>query len=442
MYKFLSIIIGLLSLSLVTKAQIDPQTIVGISTKVGVEDQGVGYYDDMSFGVSGNDMMYEIRRLGVKVLSLPGSDKLIEDDAKEKFISYYRKLREAGGTDLKVFISQRKWDVHVESQQESWAAFVAYIYEAFKAEGWEDMIVGCIFDENRRLWGEQSSKALWDDRHNGVLGALDRLNAKTNDAFKTRTVLIHGKGYGSQFLGVKASSDALDFPAEMTKRCYNYAYNFKFFEATPRDDDNNIIQPETLTLEAWKDHFINYCAFKEVKDLGVPMVFLGDSGEGIRAKSFTSNTYGKPGQYVISALRDVFYEYRWSGMIFGPFFVEKMEGQKSIGRTLLYEAVDGKLIANEDGGVVAAWGKWYLTTRLPARLDQTEIQDYSIYPNPTNCYLNITAGDMIQEICIHSLDGTLLKRFEKNTIKLDVSFLASGVYLLKINNEVKRFIKL
>ena len=125
------------------------------------------------------------------------------------------------------------------------------------------MVVGCAFDENRPLNDSQSSQQLWVDYHTAIPKAMDKLNSKTDNAFKTRTVLIHGKGYGSQFLGVKASEEITGFKKAMQSRCANYGYNFKYFQAG---------MPEQKTLEGWKDHFKTYCSFKEVAECGVPMV--------------------------------------------------------------------------------------------------------------------------------------------------------------------------
>ena len=156
------------------------------------------------------------------------------------------------------------------------------------------VVVGCSFDENDNLRDKPSDKKMWDDRHRGILACLEKLNELTDGDFKKRTAFIHGKGMGSQFRGVKASSDDLAFPNEMQKQVGNYAYNFKFFQTG---------FPEATSKQAWMNFFDSYCGFDDLKELDVPLIFVGDSGDGIKGTAFDVNNkvYGKCGPFVMSA---------------------------------------------------------------------------------------------------------------------------------------------
>ncbi|MEN8702689.1 MAG: sulfatase-like hydrolase/transferase, partial [Polaribacter sp.] len=75
--------------------------------------------------------------------------------------------------------------------------------------------------------------------------------------------------------------------------------------------------------------------------------------------------------------------------------------------------------------------------------------NFNIYPNPTEKFFNLELNETntIEEVTIFSIGGKLIKKIipkELNT-KIDVSYLNSGVYIIKVKNEggisIKKLIK-
>ena len=80
-------------------------------------------------------------------------------------------------------------------------------------------------------------------------------------------------------------------------------------------------------------------------------------------------------------------------------------------------------------------------------LDENGIEDFVVYPNPTNGLLNIqlfkTHSEMILEL--FDLKGVLIQRQEQNGLSLlqiDLSDLNSGTYIIRLsNNELDEVFK-
>ncbi|PQJ78702.1 T9SS type A sorting domain-containing protein [Polaribacter porphyrae] len=74
-----------------------------------------------------------------------------------------------------------------------------------------------------------------------------------------------------------------------------------------------------------------------------------------------------------------------------------------------------------------------LTKNVPLSIENNELLGFSMYPNPTNNVLNISAKGAIQNAEIFNVLGKRVKSFNVNDTKetLDVSDLASGIYLVK-----------
>lgn len=65
-----------------------------------------------------------------------------------------------------------------------------------------------------------------------------------------------------------------------------------------------------------------------------------------------------------------------------------------------------------------------------------------VYPNPTSDYLKIENAKINSEYQILSLDGKLVQAGKINAnSQLNVSNLAKGIYVLKVNNQVLKFLK-
>ena len=87
---------------------------------------------------------------------------------------------------------------------------------------------------------------------------------------------------------------------------------------------------------------------------------------------------------------------------------------------------------------------FYLVKSSTLSVDDNSLSNFSLYPNPSinSVELNST-NTPISEISIYDLSGKLLLSKKYNSeinINLNISNLASGIYLLKINN--KKSIKL
>ncbi|MBU3012335.1 T9SS type A sorting domain-containing protein [Polaribacter vadi] len=86
----------------------------------------------------------------------------------------------------------------------------------------------------------------------------------------------------------------------------------------------------------------------------------------------------------------------------------------------------------------------YSTNCSALSVDDFTIQNISIYPNPVNNTLNIQLEDILEKVEVYSILGA--KVIEHNNSSINVSKLASGMYLLKVYTEkgkvgFKRFIK-
>lgn len=433
----LSAILLFVFISLALQGQINPSSIVSVEFKTGAQDQGIDLFPDLMFGVAPKTVVDELLKMQVNTIRVPVS-KPMTAEKNAVLITFVKNLYDNGGEHLAILLSQRKWNLIKVSQQEDWAKDISIAFNALDSAGYGAMVKGCIFDENAALNGDQSSEQLWNERHQGVLGAMDLLNAATNNAFKSRTVFIHGKGYGSQFLGVKASSNVLNFPAEIALRCANYAYNFKYFQ---------VGSPSDKSLTGWQSHYVDYCKLSEVKDLGVELVFVGDSGDGLRANSFTDgkNPYGGPGQYVIKALRDVFVYYGWAGFSIGPFIREGLS--QDLGATVLFAANDG--ILTERTAQTQEWWTWYETTRTTNASINAPLQPapLSFYPNPVvgnTIYIKNSDGVLPQGqlIRFYDLSGkqVLVTSFATTEDgSVNISSLGKGVYIVRYQSQGKAY---
>jgi PKD repeat protein len=76
---------------------------------------------------------------------------------------------------------------------------------------------------------------------------------------------------------------------------------------------------------------------------------------------------------------------------------------------------------------------------LPAttdiKMEESDLE-LNVYPNPTDNYLFINTEQIIE---IYSIEGQNLKHVYAN--KIDVSDLATGIYLIKVDNKVQKFVK-
>ena len=91
------------------------------------------------------------------------------------------------------------------------------------------------------------------------------------------------------------------------------------------------------------------------------------------------------------------------------------------------------------------WGSCDTCSPIGA-LDNLELNDLSIFPNPTSSFLTIQSNNLISPISIYDITGKLVlqNKGNSNEIILDISNLNSGLYFIKSNSQNssirKRFI--
>ena len=91
------------------------------------------------------------------------------------------------------------------------------------------------------------------------------------------------------------------------------------------------------------------------------------------------------------------------------------------------------------------WGSCDTCSPIGA-IDNLELNDLSIFPNPTSSFLTIKSNKLISPISIYDITGKLVlqNKGNSNEIILDISNLNSGLYFIKSNSQNssirKRFI--
>jgi hypothetical protein len=78
-------------------------------------------------------------------------------------------------------------------------------------------------------------------------------------------------------------------------------------------------------------------------------------------------------------------------------------------------------------------------------LSNTLVDDTSlaVYPNPSFDFIILkNLPENSANIAVYSINGTEIMNLSAPTQKIDVSHLVKGVYLIKVNNQVSKFIKL
>ena len=90
---------------------------------------------------------------------------------------------------------------------------------------------------------------------------------------------------------------------------------------------------------------------------------------------------------------------------------------------------------------------WYFHGTATASIDKNNLSNVSLYPSPAQNELTISAENTIQNVTVYNVLGRKVQSFNVNATskKLDVSFLSTGIYILKYtaNNVVgsMKFIK-
>lgn len=96
-----------------------------------------------------------------------------------------------------------------------------------------------------------------------------------------------------------------------------------------------------------------------------------------------------------------------------------------------------------DGTIIELTDSKKADVQLAINVDGTENSPIKIYPIPSRNELNIFSDKtVIENIRIFDVQGKelLIGKASSNAVKINVSHLSSGVYILKANEFVSRFI--
>jgi hypothetical protein len=79
----------------------------------------------------------------------------------------------------------------------------------------------------------------------------------------------------------------------------------------------------------------------------------------------------------------------------------------------------------------------YITRENETGISEVSSHNLKIYPNPVQNTLYIQSSSTIEQINIYDISGRMLQTSEvfKTSEVLDISYLASGIYLVKVKTE-------
>lgn len=319
--------------------------LVGVEQKAAMEDQDINEVSDLFYGVQPEHFLARLKELEVNLITVP-----ISRAGQAPTVAFLKGLKEVKGDQiLSIVISHRKWSLDRARQREDWAVAIAKTFNAINDAGLSEMVAGCRFDENDPLKGAASTSAQWRERFENILDALDRLNQKTHDAFKKRSVLIHGEGYGSNFKGIYEAYLKSDFESKMRERCENYGFTFKLFDYGLPASGKNSSERE------WEQHFRVHCGLDELEKLKNPVLFVGNAGDGLFPRSLDPAFEPKgTDQWYLAprALLKIFKDKHWQHFAFGPFLIRS----EKVGRTYLHSVQNTAIVAQP--AQIKDWEFW------------------------------------------------------------------------------------
>ena len=110
---------------------------------------------------------------------------------------------------------------------------------------------------------------------------------------------------------------------------------------------------------------------------------------------------------------------------------------------------DGSVVAigalNNDGNGATSGHVRVYTNAVSVGVNESKTTTMSISPNPTKAILNINTTDVVEQITIYSISGSLVKNFIQNVNQVNLEGLTKGMYILVVKTENgitrNRFIK-
>lgn len=106
--------------------------------------------------------------------------------------------------------------------------------------------------------------------------------------------------------------------------------------------------------------------------------------------------------------------------------------------TMTYSVGQTAVTATPDGGLREGVVQPYIIEKVSVPENLCESSDLTVYPNPTLDGVTLRSQDAGRraEVRLFALDGRLLRTEEwtGESLRLDLSALPTGVYMLKVNN--------
>jgi hypothetical protein len=100
------------------------------------------------------------------------------------------------------------------------------------------------------------------------------------------------------------------------------------------------------------------------------------------------------------------------------------------------------IIGHEEEGMMGQF--IVVETETPTSIETMETDIFSVYPNPTTGVIQINLkNDKYKEVLIMDLSGRVMFERPLTEIKttIDVSKLSSGIYFVKVQNVILKFVK-
>jgi beta-glucanase (GH16 family) len=93
----------------------------------------------------------------------------------------------------------------------------------------------------------------------------------------------------------------------------------------------------------------------------------------------------------------------------------------------------------QQSSMVIDYVRVYQNTGLS--IDEAFANKFNVFPNPASDYINIVTNEVIDEVQLHNLLGSLLIQESKPGSQINISNLNSGIYLLSIHSGSKKVTK-
>lgn len=103
---------------------------------------------------------------------------------------------------------------------------------------------------------------------------------------------------------------------------------------------------------------------------------------------------------------------------------------------------DGKLLFTKEINLYSNYILKYNITQNTSLKGDFEVAQTYLYPNPANHYIKIQNNTELSEYTIINSIGLVVDHGISNSSVIDISFLKTGLYYIKMNNKIYKFLKL